>query len=36
MDREEFYPDDEDEDYDESLEENERAHLVDPSHAKNE
>ncbi|EPB79022.1 protein disulfide-isomerase domain protein [Ancylostoma ceylanicum] len=36
VDREEFYPDDEDEDYDDSLEEDERAHLVDPSHAKNE
>ncbi|ETN69808.1 protein disulfide-isomerase domain protein [Necator americanus] len=36
VDREEFYPDDEDEDYDESVEEDERAHLVDPNHAKNE
>ncbi|RCN41493.1 hypothetical protein ANCCAN_12531 [Ancylostoma caninum] len=36
VDREEFYPDDEDEDYDDSLEEDERAQLVDPNHAKNE
>ncbi|KHJ83764.1 hypothetical protein OESDEN_16534 [Oesophagostomum dentatum] len=36
VDREEFYPDDEDEDYDEAVEEDERAHLVDASHAKNE
>ncbi|KIH67703.1 hypothetical protein ANCDUO_01962 [Ancylostoma duodenale] len=36
VDREEFYPEDEDEDYDDSLEEDERAHLVDPNHAKNE
>ncbi|VDM79940.1 unnamed protein product [Strongylus vulgaris] len=36
VDRDEFYPEDEDEDYDEAVEEDERAHLVDPNHPKNE
>ncbi|KAK6056784.1 hypothetical protein COOONC_05708 [Cooperia oncophora] len=36
VDREEFYPDDEDEDYNDEGEESETTHLVDPNHAKNE